>query len=151
MFNFRLFLYWLYEKEKYLTRCLIDLKFFKKRITSCFQSSLKPSWANAWVADQMILSMIFIQMFSVCLTLTNLEGIFGNYANQIVFQKNNFCSYYKSKLCNCVFYFFTFSRKVEGKIEVTETHLILIQTGRDPIKWPLKSLRRYGFEAGVFR
>ena len=44
-----------------------------------------------------------------------------------------------------------YSRKVEGRIEVTETDLILNQRGHDRIRWPLRSLRRYGFEAGVFR
>lgn len=42
------------------------------------------------------------------------------------------------------------SRRIEGRIEVTETDLILNQRGHDRIRWPLRSLRRYGFEAGVF-
>ena len=37
-----------------------------------------------------------------------------------------------------------------GKIEVTEQELVLHQAGKDQISWPLKSLRRYGFDAELF-
>ncbi|XP_067123005.1 fibroblast growth factor receptor substrate 2-like [Centruroides vittatus] len=37
-----------------------------------------------------------------------------------------------------------------GKIEVTEVDLILRQKGKTPIHWPLRSLRRYGFDAELF-
>ncbi|CAG9760026.1 unnamed protein product [Ceutorhynchus assimilis] len=33
-----------------------------------------------------------------------------------------------------------------GKLEVTETELILHQKGKNPIKWPLRSLRKYGWD-----
>ncbi|XP_022238042.1 uncharacterized protein LOC111085116 [Limulus polyphemus] len=37
-----------------------------------------------------------------------------------------------------------------GKIEVTESDLILYQHGKGVIRWPLRSLRRYGFDAELF-
>ncbi|XP_013774051.1 uncharacterized protein LOC106459027 [Limulus polyphemus] len=37
-----------------------------------------------------------------------------------------------------------------GKIEVTESDLILHQHGKGIIRWPLRSLRRYGFDAELF-
>ncbi len=37
-----------------------------------------------------------------------------------------------------------------GKIEITDTNLILYQRGKEPILWPLRSLRRYGFDAELF-
>ncbi len=37
-----------------------------------------------------------------------------------------------------------------GKIEITDTNLILYQKGKEPIHWPLRSLRRYGFDAELF-
>ena len=37
-----------------------------------------------------------------------------------------------------------------GKIEITESELILHQKGKNPIRWPLRSLRRYGFDAELF-
>jgi len=37
-----------------------------------------------------------------------------------------------------------------GKIEVTETDLIFYQRGKDPIPWPLRCLRRYGFDEELF-
>lgn len=37
-----------------------------------------------------------------------------------------------------------------GKIEVTRVDLILHQKGKTPIRWPLRSLRRYGFDAELF-
>ncbi|XP_076252387.1 uncharacterized protein LOC143191337 [Rhynchophorus ferrugineus] len=33
-----------------------------------------------------------------------------------------------------------------GKLEVTETELIFHQKGKNPIKWPLRSLRKYGWD-----
>ncbi|XP_022112197.1 fibroblast growth factor receptor substrate 2-like isoform X2 [Acanthaster planci] len=35
-------------------------------------------------------------------------------------------------------------------IEVTKTDIILHQRGKEPIKWPLRSLRRYGFDKKLF-
>ncbi|XP_041351750.1 fibroblast growth factor receptor substrate 2-like [Gigantopelta aegis] len=37
-----------------------------------------------------------------------------------------------------------------GKIEVGDTDLILYQRGKEPIRWPLRCLRRYGFDAELF-
>lgn len=37
-----------------------------------------------------------------------------------------------------------------GKIEVGDEDLVLHQIGKDPIRWPLRSLRRYGFDAELF-
>ncbi|XP_067675279.1 fibroblast growth factor receptor substrate 3-like [Haliotis asinina] len=37
-----------------------------------------------------------------------------------------------------------------GKIEVSDTELILIQKGKEAIRWPLRCLRRYGFDAELF-
>src|SRR6218665_2332454 len=37
-----------------------------------------------------------------------------------------------------------------GKIEVGDEDLVLHQTGKDPVRWPLRSLRRYGFDAELF-
>lgn len=37
-----------------------------------------------------------------------------------------------------------------GRIEVTDSQLILYQKGNIVVKWPLKSLRRYGFDSEVF-
>ena len=37
-----------------------------------------------------------------------------------------------------------------GKIEITDTELVLYQKGKDPFRWPLRSLRRYGFDAVMF-
>ncbi|KAK3598831.1 hypothetical protein CHS0354_007438 [Potamilus streckersoni] len=37
-----------------------------------------------------------------------------------------------------------------GKIEVSETDLILHQKGKEPIHWPLRCLRRYGFDEELF-
>ncbi|XP_023340664.1 fibroblast growth factor receptor substrate 2 [Eurytemora carolleeae] len=42
------------------------------------------------------------------------------------------------------------SRVCPGQIEITEIELVLYQKGKDPLKWPFKSLRRYGFEAEMF-
>ena len=33
-----------------------------------------------------------------------------------------------------------------GQLEITDADLILYQKGKQPIKWPLKYLKRYGFE-----
>ena len=33
-----------------------------------------------------------------------------------------------------------------GQLEITDTDLILYQKGKQPVKWPLKYLKRYGFE-----
>ncbi|XP_060596711.1 fibroblast growth factor receptor substrate 3-like [Ruditapes philippinarum] len=37
-----------------------------------------------------------------------------------------------------------------GKIEVTENDLIFYQKGKEPIRWPLRCLRRYGFDEELF-
>ncbi|KFM56637.1 Fibroblast growth factor receptor substrate 2, partial [Stegodyphus mimosarum] len=37
-----------------------------------------------------------------------------------------------------------------GRIEVTDSQLILYQKGHIVVKWPLRSLRRYGFDSEVF-
>ena len=37
-----------------------------------------------------------------------------------------------------------------GQLEITETELVLHQRGRQPARWPLRYLKRYGFEAGLF-
>lgn len=37
-----------------------------------------------------------------------------------------------------------------GQLEITDNDLILYREGRDSTIWPLHSLRRYGFEDGVF-
>uniref|UniRef100_A0A1B6E0W3 IRS-type PTB domain-containing protein n=2 Tax=Clastoptera arizonana TaxID=38151 RepID=A0A1B6E0W3_9HEMI len=37
-----------------------------------------------------------------------------------------------------------------GQIEVNEMDLVLYQRGKSPVKWPLKCLRRYGFDAQLF-
>lgn len=37
-----------------------------------------------------------------------------------------------------------------GKIEVTENELIFYQKGKDAIRWPLRCLRRYGFDDELF-
>ena len=37
-----------------------------------------------------------------------------------------------------------------GKIEITNTELVLFQKGKEPFRWPLCSLRRYGFDAELF-
>lgn len=37
-----------------------------------------------------------------------------------------------------------------GQLEITETDLVLYQRKKAPVKWPLRSLRRYGFDAELF-
>lgn len=37
-----------------------------------------------------------------------------------------------------------------GKIEISRTELILLRQDRNPTRWPLKSLRRYGYDADLF-
>ncbi|XP_013789743.1 uncharacterized protein LOC106473607 [Limulus polyphemus] len=37
-----------------------------------------------------------------------------------------------------------------GKIELTQSELILHQKGKLPIRWPLRSLRKYGFDVELF-
>lgn len=37
-----------------------------------------------------------------------------------------------------------------GKIEVTDSDLIFYQRGKEPIRWPLRCLRRYGFDDELF-
>ncbi len=42
------------------------------------------------------------------------------------------------------------NRVSHGHLEVTESQLVLHQKGKDAVRWPLKSLRRYGAEADIF-
>ncbi|XP_063921860.1 fibroblast growth factor receptor substrate 2 [Zophobas morio] len=37
-----------------------------------------------------------------------------------------------------------------GQLEVTETELVLYQRGKNPTIWPLRSLRKYGFDSEIF-
>lgn len=37
-----------------------------------------------------------------------------------------------------------------GRLEVTETDIVFYQRGKQPIKWPLLCLRRYGHDAEIF-
>lgn len=37
-----------------------------------------------------------------------------------------------------------------GRLEVTEADIVLHQRGKQPIKWPLRCLRRYGYDAEIF-
>ncbi|XP_019874649.2 fibroblast growth factor receptor substrate 3 [Aethina tumida] len=37
-----------------------------------------------------------------------------------------------------------------GKLQVTDTELVYYQKGKGPVRWPLKTLRKYGFDADVF-
>ncbi|KAK2725735.1 fibroblast growth factor receptor substrate 2-like isoform X2 [Artemia franciscana] len=41
-------------------------------------------------------------------------------------------------------------RLYSGKLEVTDNELILFQRNKGPIRWPLKCLRRYGYDAQLF-
>ena len=36
-----------------------------------------------------------------------------------------------------------------GHLEITETDLILYLKGKQPVRWPLKYLKRYGFEVNT--
>ncbi|ELT99141.1 hypothetical protein CAPTEDRAFT_142054, partial [Capitella teleta] len=40
--------------------------------------------------------------------------------------------------------------RTAGKIEINEHSLVLVQRGKEPLHWPLRSLRRYGFDAELF-
>ena len=37
-----------------------------------------------------------------------------------------------------------------GRMQITDTELILYQKGKESVHWPLRSLRRYGFDAELF-
>ncbi|XP_011498845.1 PREDICTED: serine/threonine-protein kinase pakG [Ceratosolen solmsi marchali] len=37
-----------------------------------------------------------------------------------------------------------------GRLEVTESDIILYQRSKSPVKWPLRCLRRYGYDAEIF-
>lgn len=39
---------------------------------------------------------------------------------------------------------------VPGQIEITESELVLYQKGKEAIRWPMRCLRRYGFDAELF-
>lgn len=38
----------------------------------------------------------------------------------------------------------------EGEIEITATDLVLHSADADPVRWPLRYLRRYGFDDSLF-
>lgn len=42
------------------------------------------------------------------------------------------------------------NRLSSGQLEINDTELVLYQRGKEPIRWPLKTLRRYGYERQVF-
>ena len=42
------------------------------------------------------------------------------------------------------------NRLSPGQLEITETDLVLYQRKKAPVKWPLRCLRRYGFDAELF-
>ncbi|PSN50268.1 hypothetical protein C0J52_02366 [Blattella germanica] len=42
------------------------------------------------------------------------------------------------------------NRLSPGQLEITETDLVLYQRKKPPVKWPLRCLRRYGFDAELF-
>ena len=47
-------------------------------------------------------------------------------------------------------FFFQMGTKLSsGQLEITDTDLILYQKGKQPVKWPLKYLKRYGFEVST--
>ncbi|XP_063990642.1 fibroblast growth factor receptor substrate 2 [Diachasmimorpha longicaudata] len=37
-----------------------------------------------------------------------------------------------------------------GRLEVTESEIVLYQRGRQAVKWPLRCLRRYGYDSEIF-
>lgn len=37
-----------------------------------------------------------------------------------------------------------------GKLKITEMDIILYQRGKQSVKWPLRCLRRYGYDAEIF-
>ncbi|XP_058803158.1 uncharacterized protein LOC131671052 [Phymastichus coffea] len=37
-----------------------------------------------------------------------------------------------------------------GKLEVTQSEIILHQKRKSPVRWPLRCIRRYGYDAGIF-
>lgn len=37
-----------------------------------------------------------------------------------------------------------------GRLEITEADIVLYQRGKPPVKWPLKCLRRYGYDSEIF-
>ncbi|CAG9826803.1 unnamed protein product [Diabrotica balteata] len=37
-----------------------------------------------------------------------------------------------------------------GKLQVTETDLVFYQRGKKPTRWPLRALRKYGFDTDIF-
>jgi fibroblast growth factor receptor substrate 2 len=37
-----------------------------------------------------------------------------------------------------------------GQLEVTEVELILYQHAKTPVRWPLRCLRRYGYDLDIF-
>lgn len=42
------------------------------------------------------------------------------------------------------------NRVQPGRISLTDSQLVFVQKGGDPIRWPLSGLRRYGFDAELF-
>ncbi|XP_076276104.1 uncharacterized protein LOC143207012 [Lasioglossum baleicum] len=39
---------------------------------------------------------------------------------------------------------------IPGRLELTETEIVLYQRGKEPVQWPLRCLRRYGYDAEIF-
>ncbi|XP_044019924.1 fibroblast growth factor receptor substrate 2 [Aphidius gifuensis] len=37
-----------------------------------------------------------------------------------------------------------------GRLEVTDTDIVLYQRGKQPVNWPLRCLRRYGYDSEIF-
>lgn len=37
-----------------------------------------------------------------------------------------------------------------GQLEITDLDIVLYQRGKQPVKWPLRCLRRYGYDAEIF-
>ena len=37
-----------------------------------------------------------------------------------------------------------------GRLEITESDIVLYQRGKQPVKWPLRCLRRYGYDSEIF-
>lgn len=37
-----------------------------------------------------------------------------------------------------------------GQLEITETELVLHQRGKPPTRWPVRCLRKYGFDSEIF-
>lgn len=84
--------------------------------------------------------------------LTNISIVTADMGNQI--QCSPLPGRVKSKLATNMFKVKNINEQGEiiwrGLIEVNRTELVLHQKNGNPIRWPLKSLRRYGFDTGLF-